>query len=813
MRRSDLQFLIGGFVPSFVLSSRSRRTFIRIARSFCALSAVFALCISISAQASRPLSNNPSVNAPAKTEVQIEMERRLDIARAADLSGDPTQIRKANELVIAYALRQLGQLRLLESAFPQAVQLYRRSLNFEDIPATHIDLSVALIGAEKPDEAIAEAQLVLLAHPDNLRGLTVLGRAWMLKKEYRNAVEPLSRLASLSPSLENLYSLAVCLLAARDPEDKRRAAEVFQQMSHLAGDNGSLHVMFGRAFRDSGDMSAALTEFQRAIAIDPRTPHAHYFLGLARLSMNEWAPTPESRSEFVKELQYYPNDYLANYMIGFLDSMSRNYAEANTHLQLASRLNPAAPEPWLYLGLNSYDQGDMKFAESNLREAVALTGSDESRNNYQIRRAYIDLGRILMTSSRKEEGERYLAKARELQNKVFKMSQQQIGALLLEGGAGAAAVVQPLSEQAEKDAEAPSNLPSNPFAQVDASTLSHSNLTEEQKHWARQDERTLRSVLAQSFSGLATSEAMAQVYRSALGHYQEAERWDPHTPGLYRNLGVAAFRAGDMTEAIRALPLALEERLSDAPIRAMLGMAYYGANRFADAVNTFTPLGEAGMRDPIAGYAWAASLTKLGDLKPASQVLTEVEKNNLPPDTLLLVGQLWISIQDYARAVDTFERALTLNPALPRAHYYEGIAYLRWERHTEAAAEFEAELKLNPEDAEAKDNLGFLYLERSRRSDAEALFRSVLDFHPDDATAHYQLGKIFLEDGKLDEAISNLEQAARLNPDADYIHYQLQAAYRKASRIEDADRELEIFKEIKARKRASAVPSGMGDNP
>ncbi|HUL16510.1 MAG TPA: tetratricopeptide repeat protein, partial [Terriglobales bacterium] len=84
---------------------------------------------------------------------------------------------------------------------------------------------------------------------------------------------------------------------------------------------------------------------------------------------------------------------------------------------------------------------------------------------------------------------------------------------------------------------------------------------------------------------------------------------------------------------------------------------------------------------------------------------------------------------------------------------------------------------------------------------------------PDHAQAQYQLGKALLDAGQYQQAVEHLELAAKYDPNHDYVHYQLQAAYRKASRIEDADRELEIFKEIKARKRASAVPSGMGDNP
>ena len=54
------------------------------------------------------------------------------------------------------------------------------------------------------------------------------------------------------------------------------------------------------------------------------------------------------------------------------------------------------------------------------------------------------------------------------------------------------------------------------------------------------------------------------------------------------------------------------------------------------------------------------------------------------------------------------------------------------------------------------------------------------------------------------EAIQHLEVAARLIPQVDYVHYQLQAAYRKDARIADADRELEIYKQLKAKARDQA---------
>ena len=63
-----------------------------------------------------------------------------------------------------------------------------------------------------------------------------------------------------------------------------------------------------------------------------------------------------------------------------------------------------------------------------------------------------------------------------------------------------------------------------------------------------------------------------------------------------------------------------------------------------------------------------------------------------------------------------------------------------------------------------------------------------------------------LDEGRVAEAGPRLEPAARLNSQEEFVHYQLQAAYRKVPRIEDADRELAIYKEIKAQKRQRAVP-------
>jgi tetratricopeptide (TPR) repeat protein len=755
-----------------------------------------------------PQNSQEKASARRLAPAEAELQERLNLVQQAKSAGDAPGVARASEALIALALRELAQLRLLQSASTQAVELYEQSLGFENSPETRVDLAISCLYSNQPDEAIRAADRALLDDPKNVRALNTLGKAWMMKNDYAGAARSLSRAAEIEPDLESLYNLGISLLSTRDPADKTRAPRVFGQMVKLAGESGSIHVLFGRAYRDARDLPSAIREMRRAIELDSRTPHAHYFLGLAYMATNEWVATPESRAEFKNELKFYPRDYLANYMLGLIASSDRKYEESDHYSKLAASINPNAPDPWLYMGLNAYARSDLPRAEECFRKAILLTGDDTSRSNYQIRRAYINLGRILTSSGRTEEGEKYLSKGREFQNKVLEANRQGMAVHLLEEGADSSSVLMPPTSETEELAAPLHTNSADPFAKVDPSVLARANLTEEQKQQADAQEKQLRSVLAQGFSDLATSEAIRKDYIAALAHYQDAEHWVPGEPELMRNLGTAAFRTQNYPEAVRGLSIWLNSNSNsnDVPIRAMLGMAYFGSDKYADAMKTFAPLGVQGMQDSTVGYAWAVSVARTGELKQASEIMSQYEKGSLSPETLLLVGQLWIEIGDYARSVAALHRALQADASLPKAHYFSGQADILWEHWAEAADEFNAELALVPGDPDAKFNLGFVYLQQSRTDDAAEIFRQVLVLHPDHSKAQYELGKILLDRSLVREAIDHLEAAARLSPQTDYIHYQLQAAYRKDSRIADADRELELYKELKAKSRGRTVP-------
>jgi len=735
-----------------------------------------------------------------------ELQTLITAASAARDSKDPSRVASANARVLALALRRLGNIRVAESAFPQAAELYRSSLAWEDSAETHVGLAICDLYANRPEDSLIEANKALLLDPNSARAFNIQGKAWMKKRDYGKAADSLQRSVSLHPEFESAYALGVSMLSMNDAASKEQAAKVFDTIVASVGDSGSLRVLFGRAYRDAEMQDDSIRELRKAVALDSTTQHAHYFLGLSLLWKNEWTDTPEIRQEFVTELKNYPHDFLANYFLGYLDSNDRRYEEANVHLKAATEIDASWPEPWLFLGLNAYAQGDIVNSEKYLRKCIDLTGTQESRGNYQVRRAYVTLARILKTSGRAGEAAPYLERAREDQKQSLAEAQQSVAGRASDEGSVSPAAVVALLRRQEDQPVAQSSDPVDPSLPLDSATLERSGLSQEQKKASLEQENQIRLIVATSFSDLATSEAIRRDYSGAVGHYKEAERWNSAIADLQRNLGIAAFRAQNYQECVRALSQVLAGHPADDVARAMLGSAYFGLENYVLAARTIAPLGDRATHDATLGYAWAASLSRLGELIQATKILTEYEKGSLSPDALLLVGQLWSDMGDYSRAVQAFHRVLDRDPTLARAHYFSGLAQLHWEHGAEAIEEFKAALKLAPADPDVKVGLGYVLMQQGKQAEAIEVFRSVVAAHPENGNAQYQLGKLLLDGGRPEEAVSYLEAAARAMPQSDYVHYQLQGAYRKESRTADADRELQLYQELKAKHRQATVP-------
>ena len=76
----------------------------------------------------------------------------------------------------------------------------------------------------------------------------------------------------------------------------------------------------------------AAEEFKKAIAIDPRYPRAHYYLGMTYLLDEGQSKIGEALEEFKIEVAANPDEFLGNYYLGVVYNFQRQWALAITFL-------------------------------------------------------------------------------------------------------------------------------------------------------------------------------------------------------------------------------------------------------------------------------------------------------------------------------------------------------------------------------------------------------------------------------------------------------------------------------------------------
>ena len=732
-----------------------------------------------------------------------ELPGLIAAQHAALTNGDPVTIEQTTRSLAALLLRLVARLKMRAGDSSEAPDLYRRSLDLESSASTRMELATTLLRDGRAQDAANEAATIVDLDPRNLPALKLKGAALHAAGDDAGAAAVYTRALQQDQEPALAYALGSTFLSLHRKQD---ADKIFKQILLTSGDAAIWHAAIGDAYRQALYADEAIAQFKLAIARDPRAGHAEFFLGLTYLQQNQWGPNPQSFLHLRIAARQAPHEYISNFYLGALESTAgQDLASSNRHLHIAAAANPASPEVWIYLGLNAVRAKEVTEAKTYLRKAVALTGSNEARNNYQIRRVYAILGRILTSEGDHAEGDLLLAKYKDLSQKARAESAASI------------AEENPQSAFASELASVASPAPSvsidgaagmtDPLAaQAQISQNSSSKETRE----IESAEHQLDGLLASSLNDLGTVEARQGKYELALHHFKEAERWAPPTPVLLRNLGMTAFRLENYKESARALQLyegsAHTAAQDDRPVVA-LAMSLFNLGDFPGAAAAFDSVSATTLKDNRTAYSWAYSLAHSGKQQRAIQIADGLSNQALPSDVMSLVCHLYMDTEDYEQSVTCFRRAYQADSQLKLAHYQVAESLIRLDRPADAVTELRQERLLSPDNPDVQYSLAFALLQASQRVEAKTILQDLTVAHPEHAQAQYQFGKLLLEEGSPGEAVQHLEQAEKGEPTADYIHYQLQAAYRKAGRADDANRELKLYQDIKAQHRAIETPS------
>jgi tetratricopeptide (TPR) repeat protein len=711
-----------------------------------------------------------------------ELLKHLSAAETFQISGDIANAAVENRAVVGIALQRIGNIAIEEGNYVQAEEVLADSLTYIHTAPAHLNLAVAYMRQNKLEKAIEAAQRAVSIDPNFTYAHYILGNIYFNKEDYNAALPHLEKVFGATPSFEVANALGLTYLYLKQLE---RAKLLFEEVLIAAKNRtADLHIVFARNYERTNYPLEAERELKRALAINPKHPQVNFFLGYLILQQGGAERLSDAAAAFEENLKTSPGEFNSNFFVGVVASAENKHEKAIKYFQKAMQINPNRSEVYLFLGQSQIEINDLDNAEKSLRRAIAL----ESGDDVDARRTHFMLGRLLVKVGRREEGEKELKIASEIQQKLLQNSRDEINQILGQ-------VVGQTNEAKNPNA-----------VKV--------NVSSERTAELKKIKAYLSDILAQGYHNLGVIAVQNKQLGEALTYFAAAAEWKPDFPGLDRNWGIVSFRAGQFDKAVIPLARQLKTNPNDDLVRRMLGVSYYFTNNFAGAVETLKPLEAKVVSDPELIYFYAISLIQLKRNSEAVPILSRLADNSqASADALFYAAQGFMMMGDYNRAVKEFRQVTTLNPNFEKANYFIGQSLIRLNRFDEAEKAFARELELNPADFLAKYHLALTLIERKIEPEKTiSILEQAIALKTDYADARYQLGKIYLEKGETDKAITELETALAADAEKDYIHYQLSIAYRKASRPADADRELKRYQELKAATRKNESPMGNNEN-
>jgi Flp pilus assembly protein TadD len=313
------------------------------------------------------------------------------------------------------------------------------------------------------------------------------------------------------------------------------------------------------------------------------------------------------------------------------------------------------------------------------------------------------------------------------------------------------------------------------------------------------------AALAQAYLNLGVMKARANRFDEAAELLTEAAAFAPDSVPIQHALGVARFNARRFDGAVEPLSRAAAADPGNADLARMLALACFQAQAYGRAAELLAK-DPARAADPALQYAYGVSLVRSGRAGEAEAAFGRLlAEHGGDAEIRVVLGEAHAQQGDYPAAIAALQEALRLAPQVAGAQGSLGVIYLRQGRLAEAEEALRAELRAHPDDLQSTQNLAIVLDLAGRAREARPLLQQVVAARPASADARYLLGKVLLAEGAAADAAGQLEQAARLAPEEARIRYQLAQAYQRLGRGEEAEREYAVFRELKDRRRSTAV--------
>src|SRR5580700_10876944 len=214
-------------------------------------------------------------------------------------------------------------------------------------------------------------------------------------------------------------------------------------------------------------------------------------------------------------------------------------------------------------------------------------------------------------------------------------------------------------------------------------------------------------------------------FDEAIANLEALRSGNPHAKGLDLELGTAYYKKSDFLKATDYLKKASAADPGNGEATQLLGLSYYLGGHPADAIPLLEEVqGWFPRANVDAAYILGICYIQTKDYPQARKAFGKMF--DVQPDSAasyLFTAQMLLRQEFDPVAEEYAQKAVTLDPKLPLAHYLLGELYIYKSRIPEAIAEFQKELAINPAHAATYYKLADAYSRVQKYEDAQRLLQ------------------------------------------------------------------------------------------
>jgi tetratricopeptide (TPR) repeat protein len=591
---------------------------------------------------------------------------------------------------------------------------------------------------------------------------------------------------------------------AQKNQDYVTTEKEYRAVLSVKPDFAEVHMNLGLIFQLQGRTTEAMAEFRHALKLKPTLAGANFFLGVnycqlgegkqaipflkaavraepTRVDTRSWLATAEEMAGEVpaeiatlgEALALQPQNVDLLYLLG--QAYERMGKEEVNALEKAA---PGSARAEQLLG-ESYSASS-EWPSAVLRFQNALAVSEKTSG------VHVELGEVLLLQGKlkraAEEFEEELKLYPENFRALVRRGEVRLAEGDLEGAlqdwARALEVDEPraeailgIQESGFGDA-AFEQLPEGLREKIESLTPELQGLNAPAAHFAL-------AFLAGQRGDTATAAAEAVQARSP---FEARRKTTPCTEANVRKL----LSEERFSEA-KPCALRILKPTSPADFRTQVARALFETGDYEASLEALSKLSPAIRNSPEAAYWRARGYEKLATA--AYLKLYEADANSYRMHQLL--GDLAAARNDDAKAIEEYQAAIVLKPALPNLHYSLGHVYWKDLKVPETRTEFEAELKINPRHPGALNELGDTYLLEHQAEKALPYLSEAVALEPHNPDFHRDMGTAYNELHDYQKSAAEYELAISGDRDGS-VHYKLARVYQALGQKDKAAHEFAV---------------------